>query len=193
MSFGDDPVKMGLVLVVWWSRVSFRVGIITIHSSHSPSVNKHQTHRKDWLEPKRHSQSDPIPNLYLHPQQGNGSSSTMSTSSNAQITTIKVHDCADNEVEISYENPIDIGHGSFGTVSKCQLISPQFQTIAIKKVLQDKRFKNRELQIMKTLNNEHITKLFYYNYENDSASQTNSNNNNFIFESNDGIFTNNFI
>lgn len=102
----------------------------------------------------------------------------MSTSSNAQITTIKVHDCADNEVEISYENPIDIGHGSFGTVSKCQLISPQFQTIAIKKVLQDKRFKNRELQIMKTLNNEHITKLFYYNYENDSASQTNSNNNN---------------
>lgn len=95
----------------------------------------------------------------------------------SSITTIKVHDCQDSEVEISYENPINIGHGSFGTVSKCQLITPQNEIIAIKKVLQDKRFKNRELQIMKTLNNENITKLYYYNYENDSANQTNSNNN----------------
>lgn len=86
-----------------------------------------------------------------------------------------VNDEHDNKVEISYQNPQNVGHGSFGTVTKCQLLSPTETTIAIKKVLQDKRFKNRELQIMKTLDNAHITKLFYYSYENDPA--TNSNNN----------------
>jgi serine/threonine protein kinase len=88
---------------------------------------------------------------------------------------VAVHDCQDNEVTIEYENPQNVGHGSFGTVSKCQLLSPEQKPIAIKRVLQDKRFKNRELQIMKSLDNEHITKLFYYSYENDTA--TNSANN----------------
>ncbi|CCH40798.1 Cell division protein kinase [Wickerhamomyces ciferrii] len=87
-----------------------------------------------------------------------------------QVQTIK-----DEIIEINYENPIDIGHGSFGSVSKCSLISPNIETIAIKRVLQDKRFKNRELQIMKSLDNENITKLHYYNYENEDNDQ-NSNN-----------------
>ena len=36
--------------------------------------------------------------------------------------------------------------------------------IAIKKVLQDKRFKNRELQIMRKLNHYNIVKLKYFFY-----------------------------
>jgi glycogen synthase kinase 3 beta len=43
-----------------------------------------------------------------------------------------------------------VGSGSFGVVFKAK-IAETGETIAIKKVLQDKRFKNRELQIMKRL------------------------------------------
>jgi len=91
------------------------------------------------------------------------------------MPTITVQDCKDNHIQITYENPINIGHGSFGTVSKAQLIHPKFEVIAIKKVLQDKRFKNRELSIMKSINHNNITKLYYYNYESDSTSNNNNN------------------
>lgn len=43
-----------------------------------------------------------------------------------------------------------IGHGSFGAVFLAKIVETD-ETVAIKKVLQDKRFKNRELQIMKQL------------------------------------------
>ena len=43
-----------------------------------------------------------------------------------------------------------IGHGSFGAVFLAKIVETN-ETVAIKKVLQDKRFKNRELQIMKQL------------------------------------------
>jgi serine/threonine protein kinase len=40
--------------------------------------------------------------------------------------------------------------------------------VAIKKVLQDVRFKNRELQIMKTLRHPNIVALRHYFYQNGS-------------------------
>jgi serine/threonine protein kinase len=43
-----------------------------------------------------------------------------------------------------------IGHGSFGAVFQANVVETN-ETVAIKKVLQDRRFKNRELQIMKHL------------------------------------------
>ena len=43
-----------------------------------------------------------------------------------------------------------IGHGSFGAVFLAK-VGTTNETVAIKKVLQDKRFKNRELEIMKML------------------------------------------
>lgn len=43
-----------------------------------------------------------------------------------------------------------IGHGSFGAVFLAKA-SDSDELVAIKKVLQDKRFKNRELQIMRQL------------------------------------------
>lgn len=90
----------------------------------------------------------------------------------------RVNTVRDDEVEVKYTQLTNIGHGSFGTVFKSQLVQPFQTTIAIKKVLQDKRFKNRELQIMKSLDNVYITKLFFYNYETDGHSTPNSNNNN---------------
>ena len=41
---------------------------------------------------------------------------------------------------------------------------PRVQQVAVKKVLQDKRFKNRELQIMKMLDHANVTVLHYNFY-----------------------------
>lgn len=43
-----------------------------------------------------------------------------------------------------------IGHGSFGAVFLAKVVDTE-ELVAIKKVLQDRRFKNRELQIMRQL------------------------------------------
>jgi glycogen synthase kinase 3 beta len=45
-----------------------------------------------------------------------------------------------------------VGHGSFGAVFKAKVVETG-DIVAIKKVLQDRRFKNRELQIMRDLSN----------------------------------------
>eukprot|EP01097_Dermamoeba_algensis_P004172 TRINITY_DN2765_c0_g1_i2.p1 TRINITY_DN2765_c0_g1~~TRINITY_DN2765_c0_g1_i2.p1 ORF type:complete len:467 (-),score=101.33 TRINITY_DN2765_c0_g1_i2:212-1417(-) len=58
-----------------------------------------------------------------------------------------------------------IGNGSFGVVFLASVVDGG-EMVAIKKVLQDKRFKNRELQIMKMLNHPNIVALrnsFYTN------------------------------
>ncbi|EER29033.1 Protein kinase skp1, putative [Coccidioides posadasii C735 delta SOWgp] len=56
-----------------------------------------------------------------------------------------------------------VGNGSFGVVFQTKL-SPGGEDAAIKRVLQDKRFKNRELQIMRIVRHPNIVELkaFYY-------------------------------
>ena len=56
-----------------------------------------------------------------------------------------------------------IGSGSFGVVYQAT-VSETTETVAIKKVFQDKRYKNRELQIMKELNHPNVIKLRHYFY-----------------------------
>ncbi len=56
-----------------------------------------------------------------------------------------------------------IGNGSFGVVYQAKLCDTS-EMVAIKKVLQDKRFKNRELQIMRRLEHCNIVKLMYFFY-----------------------------
>jgi len=51
-----------------------------------------------------------------------------------------------------------VGNGSFGVVVRA-IVSETQDVVAIKKVLQDKRYKNRELQIMQTLNHPNIVEL----------------------------------
>lgn len=53
-----------------------------------------------------------------------------------------------------------VGHGSFGVVFQA-VIEGSEETVAIKKVLQDRRFKNRELEIMETLEHPNVVKLKY--------------------------------
>lgn len=69
----------------------------------------------------------------------------------------------DRPQEVSYADTKVIGNGSFGVVYQARLLDTG-ELVAIKKVLQDKRFKNRELQIMRRLDHCNIVKLKYFFY-----------------------------
>ncbi|EDQ89558.1 uncharacterized protein MONBRDRAFT_8104 [Monosiga brevicollis MX1] len=69
--------------------------------------------------------------------------------------------------EISYSDTNIIGKGSFGVVFSVYLHTSECK-VAIKKVLQDRRYKNRELQIMRSLNHPNITALHYFFYSSGS-------------------------
>jgi len=58
---------------------------------------------------------------------------------------------------LSYSTERVVGNGSFGVVFQATCLETG-ETVAIKKVLQDKRFKNRELQIMQLLEHPNIIK-----------------------------------
>ncbi len=59
---------------------------------------------------------------------------------------------------ISYAAERVIGNGSFGVVYQATVLETQ-ETVAIKKVLQDRRFRNRELQIMSSFHHPNIVTL----------------------------------
>lgn len=70
-------------------------------------------------------------------------------------------------VGLTYAADKVIGNGSFGVVYQAHTIETG-ECVAIKKVFQDKRYKNRELQIMKDLSHPNIVTLkhaFYTNGE----------------------------
>lgn len=74
-----------------------------------------------------------------------------------------VHTGAPGVKEVSFETVRVVGHGSFGVVyqARCR---ENGEEVAIKKVLQDKRFKNRELQIMKAVEHPNVVKLLHSYY-----------------------------
>ncbi|CAO3613485.1 unnamed protein product [Cunninghamella blakesleeana] len=67
------------------------------------------------------------------------------------------------DIQLQYTNQKVIGNGSFGVVYQAKLVSSG-EEVAIKKVLQDKRFKNRELQIMKLMSHRNVCGLKAYFY-----------------------------
>ena len=80
------------------------------------------------------------------------------TSSGRQIIETML---AKGQQKLTYAIEEVVGHGSFGVVYLANCVETR-QKVAIKKVLQDRRFKNRELQIMKTLTHMNIVKLEQY-------------------------------
>lgn len=65
--------------------------------------------------------------------------------------------------EIQYGDLSVVGNGSFGVVFKTKMIdSKGTHTVALKKVLQDRRYKNRELEIMREVNHRNIVQLKWF-------------------------------
>eukprot|EP00042_Codosiga_hollandica_P017787 m.50057 g.50057 ORF g.50057 m.50057 type:complete len:413 (+) comp48052_c0_seq1:219-1457(+) len=59
-----------------------------------------------------------------------------------------------------------IGEGAFGVVTKLQVLTPAYkgQLLALKRVLQDPRYKNRELDILLDISHVNIAELRWYFY-----------------------------
>ena len=74
------------------------------------------------------------------------------------------------EKDLKFENK-EVGSGAFGQVFLARIIKTNEQ-VAVKKVFQDKRYKNRELSIMKELNHPNLIFLKSYYY---TESSSNSN------------------
>jgi len=86
----------------------------------------------------------------------------------SKVVTVNAFDGKSGDhTEISYTNCKVAGNGSFGVVFQAKLVGGPEDggEIAIKKVLQDKRFKNRELQIMRLVSHPNVVdlKAFFYN------------------------------
>jgi glycogen synthase kinase 3 beta len=69
----------------------------------------------------------------------------------------------EKEQNYTYTATQIIGSGSFGVVYQAT-VSETTEVVAIKKVFQDKRYKNRELSIMKDLSHPNVIKLRHYFY-----------------------------
>ncbi|CDH53318.1 pkinase-domain-containing protein [Lichtheimia corymbifera JMRC:FSU:9682] len=69
------------------------------------------------------------------------------------------------DIQLHYSNYKVAGNGSFGVVYQAKLLRTG-EEVAIKKVLQDRRFKNRELQIMRSVCHPNIValKAFFYSH-----------------------------
>ena len=66
---------------------------------------------------------------------------------------------------ITYTAVKIIGHGSFGVVFLAKVVETD-EYVAVKKVLQDKRFRNRELQILRSVHHPHIINMKHCFYSN---------------------------
>ncbi|CAH6721507.1 mitogen-activated protein kinase Hog1p [[Candida] jaroonii] len=88
-----------------------------------------------------------------------------------EIITEQVHNGYNDELStIQYTQSQMVGHGSFGVVFQTKIL-PMNKVMAIKRVLQDKRFKNRELQIMKLIHHRNIVDLQYYFFKNNEKNE----------------------
>lgn len=85
-------------------------------------------------------------------------------SSSGDMKGISTQSTPDGQT-ISYSAERIIGNGSFGVVFQATVVETG-EVVAIKKVLQDKRFKNRELQIMRQLEHPNIVPLKHCFYSN---------------------------
>jgi glycogen synthase kinase 3 beta len=63
-----------------------------------------------------------------------------------------------------------LGHGSFGIVYE-SVEAETNEPVAIKAVYQDRRYKNRELQIMRTLDHPNVVKLKHFFYHRDETKE----------------------
>ena len=91
--------------------------------------------------------------------------------SKIEVITERVTDGHNGEIrDIQYTQSQMVGHGSFGVVFQTQIL-PTNEIAAIKRILQDKRFKNRELQIMKLGHHRNVGDMKYYFYKHNEKNE----------------------
>jgi glycogen synthase kinase 3 beta len=105
----------------------------------------------------RINNTNPPPSSTMLPSGGGGAvvataaaAAAPSSIANAAAATAATSPTSNSPETISYSAERIIGNGSFGVVFQASVVETG-EIVAIKKVLQDKRFKNRELQIMRQL------------------------------------------
>lgn len=76
---------------------------------------------------------------------------------------LKENNLEDDEKSFTYTATQVIGNGSFGVVYQAR-VSETGEIVAIKKVFQDRRYKNRELSILIELDHPNVIKLRHYFY-----------------------------
>ncbi|KAI5480776.1 protein serine/threonine kinase [Pseudohyphozyma bogoriensis] len=84
----------------------------------------------------------------------------------SQVHSAQATDASTGEsVTLKYQELGVSGHGSFGVVVKAKLVAGGAGIVALKRTKQDKRFKNRELQIMQKIHHPNIVRLLYFYYQ----------------------------
>jgi serine/threonine protein kinase len=113
----------------------------------------------------KHKSPSSINNINRNAGTNRTESSNHSSAAAAVVGTSSEHSSQreDKRKTINYSAERVIGSGSFGVVFLAKVLETG-ETVAIKKVLQDKRFKNRELQIMKMLRHVNIVSMKHYFY-----------------------------
>ncbi|KXS15976.1 Pkinase-domain-containing protein [Gonapodya prolifera JEL478] len=91
-----------------------------------------------------------------------GSESTIATSRTWEILVPAIDSRSSRSIELRYTDAGPAGSGSFGVVQRARLSTGEW--VAMKKVMQDRRFKNRELQIMRLVSHPNVVDLrcFFY-------------------------------
>lgn len=98
--------------------------------------------------------------------------SSISQMDGKDIETIEVYKCSEDDesekIKFSIYDVKSIAEGTFGKIYQAKLLDVH-ELIAIKKVKQDPKYKNRELDILKKLSHLNICKIICYNFtkEND--------------------------
>lgn len=97
----------------------------------------------------------------------------MADESSKVVKVVASHGRTGDQIELTYSSTKVVGNGSFGVVFAAKLapgsLGPDNEgddDVAIKKVLQDKRFKNRELQIMRLVRHPNVVNLRAFFYSN---------------------------
>jgi len=120
------------------------------------SARRNNTVRQAANPDERTDISDSIRNITIDERSGSGTEQKPAGSRRSASTTKTngTDDKKDGKSEtINYDAQRMVGHGSFGAVFQAKVVETN-EVVAIKKVLQDRRFKNRELQIMRQLSKQ---------------------------------------
>lgn len=112
----------------------------------------HEMKIKDEKDDKADSLDDNLKDMEPAVVSGNGTETGQII-----VTTVSGRNGQEKQT-LSYMAERVVGTGSFGVVFQAKCLETG-ESVAIKKVLQDRRYKNRELQIMRTLDHPNVVKL----------------------------------